>query len=420
MSATFDSNVSITVEVAFDSEPFATSQSFSDISQYVRYFDISRGRSNEMGEFRAGTISFSVSNQDNRFNPSQTTYFYDTANGRSKIQPLKQVKVSATYDGTTYVIFRGFLDSVPVKFLAEGADSIVTFTAIDAFRLFQNQTLQSVGWRLGRAGFSELGQTTKLGYVDTQELSSSRVSRILDSIGFPSALRDINTGTKQVIQQPITTNVLSALRECEVAENGQFFISREGKATFRNRAYKFTNTLSNTSQATFSNSGSDLPFVDVGLSFDDNEAINSYSWTRSGGTTQYIADSDSILRFTALGSSVTTININDSDVSGIIQQKLSETAIPIIRLDSLQINPRQNTSIWQHALGRELGDRITVNITNTDGSTFSDELFIESVRHSVNASSQTWSWTLTLSPASSASWVLGQALLGVGTRFAYG
>lgn len=207
MSATFDSNVSITVEVAFDSEPFATSQSFSDISQYVRYFDISRGRSNEMGEFRAGTISFSVSNQDNRFNPSQTTYFYDTANGRSKIQPLKQVKVSATYDGTTYVIFRGFLDSVPVKFLAEGADSIVTFTAIDAFRLFQNQTLQSVGWRLGRAGFSELGQTTKLGYVDTQELSSSRVSRILDSIGFPSTLRDINTGTKQVIQQLITTNV---------------------------------------------------------------------------------------------------------------------------------------------------------------------------------------------------------------------
>ena len=62
MSATFDSNVSITVEVAFDSEPFATSQSFSDISQYVRYFDISCGRSNEMGEFRAGTIYFSVSN----------------------------------------------------------------------------------------------------------------------------------------------------------------------------------------------------------------------------------------------------------------------------------------------------------------------------------------------------------------------
>lgn len=419
MSASFDSNVDITVEVAFDSDPFSSSQSFTDISQYVRFFDISRGRAHELGDFRAGNLSFSVSNQDNRFNPSQTTHFYDSTNNRTKITPLKQVRVSATYDSSSYVLFRGFLDTVPVQFIAEGADSIVTFTAIDAFRLFQNQSLQSVGWRIGRSGFSELGQTTRLGYVDSQELSSSRVSRILDSIGFPSALRTINTGTKQVISQATTTNVLTALKECETAENGQFFISKDGKATFRNRAYKFTNSSATTSQATFDNSGSNLPYTNVVLSFDDDEVINSYSWTRSGGTTQFIADSDSVQRFTALGSSETTINTSDSDVLSIIQQKLSETAIPIIRIDKLDINPRVNTSIWPQALGRELGDRITVNIVNTDGSTLSDELFIESISHSVNASSQTWNWSLTLSPASSASWVLGQALLGVGTRFAY-
>tara|TARA_R100001163_G_C5061916_1_gene198862 strand:- start:132 stop:1394 length:1263 start_codon:yes stop_codon:yes gene_type:complete len=419
MPASFDSNVDIKVEVAFDSEPFASSQSFTDISSYVRYFDISRGRSHELGDFRAGTLSFSVSNQDNRFNPSQTTHFYDSTNNRTKITPLKQVKVSAIYDSSTHVIFRGFLDVVPVKFLAEGADSIVTFTAIDAFRLFQSQTLQSVGWRVGRTGFTELGQTTRLGYADSAELSSLRVSRILNAIGFPSALRTIGTGTKNVQQQALTTNVLAGLKACETAENGQFFISADGKATFRNRAYKFTNALATTSQATFSNSGSNLPFTDVQVSFDDNEVINNYSWTRSGGATQFIADADSIQRFTALNSSETTINTSDADVLSIIQQKLSETAIPIIRIDSLQVNPRQNTSIWTQALGREIGDRITVNIVNTDGSTFSDELFIESIRHSVNASSQTWNWTLTLSPASTSSWVLGQALLGVGTRFAY-
>ena len=212
---------------------------------------------------------------------------------------------------------------------------------------------------------------------------------------------------------------MTGLRECETAENGQFFIDREGKATFRNRAYKFTNTKSTTVQATFDNSGSNLPYTDVQLGFDDNEVINNYSWTRSGGTTQFIADSDSIQRFTPINSSETTINVNDADVAGIIQQKLSETAIPIIRIDSLTINPRQNTSIWEHALGRDLGDRIKVNITNPDSSTFSDELFIESVSHSVSASTQSWQWIMTLSPASSSSWVLGQAQLGIGTRFAY-
>ena len=420
MSVAFDSDVDITVEIAFDSQPFDSSQSFTDISSFVRSFAISRGRSDELSAFRAGLLSFSVSNQDNRFNPSNTSSpFFDSANSRTKIQPLKQVRVKATYDSSTYTMFRGFLDVIPVKFIAEGADSIVQFTAIDAFRLFQNQTFQSVGWRVGRTGFTELGQTTRLGYGDTQELSSVRVSRILNAIGFPSALRSIDTGTKEVIQQPLTTNVLSGLRECELAENGQFFVDKDGKATFRNRAYKFTNPKSTTVQATFDNSGANLPYTDVQLGFDDNEVINNYSWTRSGGTTQFIADSDSIQRFTPINSSESTINVNDSDVASIISQKLAETAIPIIRIDSLTINPRQNTSIWTQALGRDIGDRIKVNITNTDSSTFTDELFIESITHNVNASSQTWSWILTLSPATSASWVLGQAQLGIGTRFAY-
>jgi len=420
MSVSFDSDVDITVEIAFDSQPFDSSQSFTDISSFVRSFAISRGRSDELSAFRAGLLSFSVSNQDNRFNPSNTSSpFFDSANSRTKIQPLKQVRVKATYDSIEHTIFRGFLDVIPVKFIAEGADSIVQFTAIDAFRLFQNQTFQSVGWRVGRVGFTELGQTTRLGYGDTQELSSDRATRILNAIGFPSALRSIDTGTKQVIQQPLTTNVLSGLRECELAENGQFFIDKDGKATFRNRAYKFTNTKATTVQATFDNSGSNLPYTDVQLGFDDNEVINNYSWTRSGGTTQFIADSDSIQRFTPINSSETTININDSDVASIISQKLAETAIPIIRIDSLTINPRQDTNIWTQALGRDIGDRIKVNITNTDSSTFTDELFIESITHNVNASSQTWSWILTLSPATTASWVLGQAQLGIGTRFAY-
>ena len=50
--------------------------------------------------------------------------------------------------------------------------------------------------RVGRTGFTELGQTTRLGYGDEEELSSVRVSRILNAIGFPSALRTIGTGTR--------------------------------------------------------------------------------------------------------------------------------------------------------------------------------------------------------------------------------
>ena len=54
MTVAFDSNVNLTVEIGFDSNPFDSSQSFTDISQYVRSINISRGRSNELGQFTAG------------------------------------------------------------------------------------------------------------------------------------------------------------------------------------------------------------------------------------------------------------------------------------------------------------------------------------------------------------------------------
>jgi hypothetical protein len=252
-----------------------------------------------------------------------------------------------------------------------------------------------------------------------QELSSVRISRILDTIQFPSNRRDILTGTKQVISQPITTNVLTGLRECETAENGQFFIAKDGKATFRNRDYKLSNTKAINVQGIFSNDGSNLPYTNVSTSFDDNEIINVYEWQRSGGSIQYKADTNSVLRYRAKESNKSTINISDGDVLSIIEQKIAETSLPIVRIDNLTCNPRENTSLWEQVLGREFGDRISVKIVNVDGSSFTDELWIESISHSVNASSQSWTWTATLSPAGSSAWILGQAKLGEGTRFVY-
>jgi len=419
MTVAFDDNVTLKIEVGFDSEPFDSSISFTDISDYVRAINIRRGRVNELGQFPAGTCSLALSNTDNRFNPNQTTFYYDSSNGRTKIQPLKVVRVSAVYDSTTYVLFYGFLDTIPVTYVAEGIDSIVTFTAVDAFKIFKGQTIQSVGWRIGTSGFSELATSTRLGYDDSQELSSARITRLLNSIGFPSALRTINTGTNQVITQAVTTNLLGAMQECETAENAQYFIAKDGKATFRNRAYKLTNASATDVQATFSNDGSNLPYRDVITNFDTNEVINVYEWTRTGGATQYIADADSVSRYTAKGSQKSTINISNANVLSLIEQKLSETATPIVRIESLKVNPRDNVSIWAQALGREFGDRIKVKIVNPNGTSVEDELWIESIEHNINSSSQTWDWNVTLSPAGSSAFVLGQAQLGVGTRFAY-
>ena len=420
MSIAFDTNVDLTVEIGFDSNPFDASQTFTDVSAYVREFTTKRGRTNELGQFVAGTCSLLLSNADNRFNPNNTSSpYYDSGLGETKIQPYKVVRITATYNSIDYPVYYGFIDTIPVSYPAIGADSVVQFNCIDAFKIFNSQTLVSSGWLLGDAGFSELGISTSFGYEDEQELSSERVSRILNVIQFPSALRDINVGVHEVQSQDINSDVLSALRSCEVAENAQFFIAKDGKATFRNRDYKLSNTKAIDVQATFSNDGFNLPYLDVKTSFDVNEVYNVYKWTRTGGTEQSVSDATSVQKYRIRTSTQTTINTTDVDVHSIIEQKLNETATPIVRIDSLVVNPRQNVSIWEKALGLEFGDRISVKIVNPDTSSYTDELWIESISHNVNASTQSWSWSLTLSPAGSSGWILGQAKLGEGTRLVY-
>lgn len=419
MSVAFDSNVNLTVEIGFDSGPFDNTQSFTDVSQYVRGITMRKGRSNELGQFVSGTCSLLLSNADNRFNPTQTTHYYDSTNARTKIQPLKVVRIRAVYDSVTYDLFYGFLDQIPVSYPALGADSVVTFGCVDAFKIFQSQTIQSVGWKIGQTGFSELGVSTRLGYADVVELSSERVTRLLNSIGFPSSLRAIQTGTNNVQQQAITKNLLAAMRECELSENAQFYIGPDGSATFRNRDYRLSNTKAINIQATFDNSGSNLPYEDVVTSFDTNEVLNVYEWTRDSGTTQYVADADSINRYTAKTSTQSTINTSDADVKSIIEQNLASTSTPIERIDQLQISPRQDVNLWPKVLGLGFGDRVKVNVTNPNGTTFSDEVWIESITHNISSSNQTWNYTISLSPAGSSAWILGQAKLGEGTRFAY-
>ncbi len=421
MSVAFDSNVNLTVEIGFDSNPFDSSISYTDISTYVRSFKTKRGRQNELGQFVGGTASLLLSNADNRFNPNNTSSpYYDSSNGVTKIQPHKVVRIRATYDSSTYGVFYGFLDKIPVSFPALGADSVVQFNCVDAFKLFNSITLNSSGWRLGRAGFSELGVSTVLGYEDSSELSSTRITRLLNQVQFPSSLRSIGTGTIQVQSQATSTSdVLSLMRDVEKAENAQLFIDEDGKATFRNRDYRLSNSKATTVQASFANDGTALPYRDVISSFDLNEVINIYQWTRSGGSSQFVSDGDSIIKYRPIASTESTINVSDSDVLSIIEQKINETSIPIERIDRLSINPRDNTSLWPKALGLGFGDRISVKVVNPSGSDYTDELWIESISHDVNASSQKWNWTLTLSPAGSAGWILGQAKLGEGTRLVY-
>jgi hypothetical protein len=61
----------VTVEVAFDGGPFSDTYSWTDVSDYVKGFQVKRGRNAELDRIEAGTLSLSLDNSDGRFTPGK-------------------------------------------------------------------------------------------------------------------------------------------------------------------------------------------------------------------------------------------------------------------------------------------------------------------------------------------------------------
>ena len=414
MAVTFDSNVSITVEIAFDSNPLDSSQTFTDVSAYLRSFTTSRGRISNLDKFQTGTAIVELDNRDNRFSPNQSTHYFDSSLGRTKIQPLKRLRIRATHSSTTYDLFHGFVESFPVNYAGQGYDSTVKIKVVDAFKLFFNAKLDGIGWNLG---ISLLGSTTRLTLTQAQELSSVRVKNILDSFGYTN--QAISTGQLQVTTQPTTDDLLTALRKVETAENGTFFIAGNGNATFRDRNFRLTNTT--TPAATFGQGGSELPYSDIRTAYDDNKIINTVQRTRTGSSnTQIAIDSDSINRFgTHVLTETNTLNIQDSDAASIAEQKVVANSIPQTVVEQLAFRPQQDPNLWAKALGLDIGSFVEAKVTTPSSTIETYDLFIERIKHKVDARNKTWDWLIGLSPAETGAWILGVSKLGIDTNISY-
>jgi len=413
MSVAFDSNVNLICEIAFDSNPLDNTQTWTDVSAYLRNFETSRGRISNLSQFQTGTATVTLDNRDNRFSPNQTTYYYDVTNGRTKIQPLKRLRIRAEYDSTTYDLFHGFVESFPVQYAGQGYDASTKLRVVDAFKLFFNATLDGIGWQLG---ISKLGSTTRLTLSQAQELSSVRVKNILDSFGYSN--QAISTGQLQVQTQSETDDLLTALRKVETAENGTFFIAANGDATFRDRNYRLENTT--TPDATFGQGVGELPYVDIISSYDDNKIVNTVQRTREGGSTQIAIDSDSVERFgTHVLTESGTLNVSDANALSIASQKVVSNSIPQTTVESLSFAPQQDINLWEKALGLDIGSYVETQVTtpSTDIETY--DLFIERIRHKVDARNKTWNWQIGLSPAETGAWILGVNSLGIDTNLSY-
>jgi len=123
------------VEIAFDDGPYVLNPTWTDVTSYVWRMDIDRGRTDDWGDFNS-FASVTLNNRTRRFDP-----YYTSGPYYGKLLPRRQIRIRATYGGTTYDVFRGFIDGWNPEWTDAGTNSSVTVSCFDALQLLGSEQL---------------------------------------------------------------------------------------------------------------------------------------------------------------------------------------------------------------------------------------------------------------------------------------
>lgn len=138
-------------------------ETFTDVSAYVRSVQCRRGRQRSTDTFAAGTANIVLDNRDGRFDPSNTSGPY-SAGGVSGVVPMRPIRVSATYAGTEYRLFTGFIDSWSFEYAASLSDATATIACSDGLKL-----LSATDGRLAQVAASQNAAAAAASVVVTND-----------------------------------------------------------------------------------------------------------------------------------------------------------------------------------------------------------------------------------------------------------
>ena len=331
------------VRGVLDSAELGGATPLTDVTSDVQSISINRGRSRDTDSFFAGSCSVRLLNNARKYENTNTSSPYYPG-----IEPLITLHVDATTDGgSTYEdLYVGFVTDINLTY-PDKNNSFADFVANDGFMKIANTQLID-------ASFSSTDSGTLIGNV----LDNANVKF--------GAGRSIETGisTMQSLSA-ISENTLSVLQNIERSENGLLFMAKNGQLTFKSRHTTFPSTP----DATFSDDGSDVPYLRVDYINDDNEIYNIISLERLSGTTQTVQDVASQGKYLIRTLSRSGLyNNSDSDVLDAANFLLGKYSSALIRFDNLIVDLTEATTGNQNTiLAREVGDVIQVELTPPGG-----------------------------------------------------
>jgi hypothetical protein len=344
-----------------------------DVSNVVDSVTIKRGRNPQVDEFQTGTMTLRIVDQNGAFNSQNPSSPYF-----GLLDPMRKVSISATYGGVTYPMFSGFITNYTTTTPRMATDIVyTTIQAVDAFRLAQNAQISTVA-------DSGAGQ-----------LSGTRINKILDQIGWPTSMRDVDAGLTTLQADPGTARTsLAALQTVTNSEYGAFYVDPSGSFVFQDRTVT-TASVAGT-PVVFNDNGSDIQYANAVWRLDDTLVFNQANVTRTGGTVQNATNAASVTKYFAHTYNIQNLLMQTDAVAlDYARAYVASRAETSVRCDFIELDlytENYNAGIIA-ALDLDFFDPVTITTNQPGASTLTKTLQVFGVAH--NVTPNRWRTTFT-------------------------
>jgi len=352
----------------------------------IRALTIRRGRTREDQANQPGALSLTLENYSSQYDPDNSSSSYEW-NGYSVLTRGMGVRVRATWSGTDYVIYRGYLEQLDTDM---SLDPVVVMQFTDG--------LAKIGaYNVAAISSSYSGDTT-----------ATRIGRILDAAGWSASLRSL-TGSRTMKPTTYGASALALSEEVTNCEYGRFYADRQGNLTLipneslLTTPYRFT--LSDT------RANGTIEYDSISTNPGAKYLTNTVVLTQDSSNSQTATNATSVIRYGTAQKAVTAPLLDNSVAATMAQIYADKNALPSTRVDHIEFDGLGIGTLWSSLLQTDLGDNVNVERTTIDARNRTFTSIVEAMNIDITPFS--WRVGLDLSPsARTGLFILGTSTLG--------
>jgi hypothetical protein len=352
----------------------------------IRKLNIRRGRTREDQANQPGVLSLTLENYTSQYDPDNSSSSYQW-NGYSILTKGMGVRVKATWSGTDYVIYRGYLEQLDTDM---SLDPVVVMQFTDALAKIGSYTVAAIS-------SSYSGDTT-----------ATRVGRILDASGWDASLRSL-TGSRTMKPTTYGATALALTEEANNCEYGRFYADRQGNITL----IPYESLLTTPYRFTLSDSRASgtIEYDSISTNPGAKYLVNTVVLTQDNSNVQTATNTASVGRYGTAQKLVTAPLLNNSDALTMAQIYADKNALPSTRVDHIEFDALGISTLWSSLLQTDLGDNVNVERTTIDSRNRTFTSIVESI--DIDITPFSWRVGLDLSPsARTGLFILGTSTLG--------